>query len=1557
MIHIHENGITVVATNEAKRGKVYELNGEKYYIARGVADIKRIVDSGEYPLNRVITSKLTSLNYLFQIRGGYQNKAVPDNFNDEITNWDTSNILSMEEVFSWWPTFNQDISNWDTSRVESMHGMFKSSKYVGNYHMGDTSFNQDISKWDVRNVKNMSEMFLGATSFNQDISNWNVSNVTNMDHMFSGATSFNQPIGNWDTSSVESMRGIFSDVVSIGIVAFVGTYDYTKAGSTSFNQDISNWDVSNVKNMSNMFSGATSFNQDISNWDVSDVKTMSNMFQGATSFNQPIGNWDVSNVTDMDHMFSGTTSFNQPIGDWDTSSVKNMFYMFLGATSFNQPIGNWDVSSVDNMNHMFSDATSFNQDLNAWNLSSLSGVEGMFSGATSFNQPIGNWDVSNVKDMSDMFSGAKSFNQDISNWNVSSVIQMKGLFQEAISFNQNISNWKLNKELPKSRTIFKDADAFNIKEFNPFSNIKAKKRDVDTSTANLSPDDKRTFSKIKKLIVARDTDQIDMAVELTISLNNSNIFKTLLDGCKLTQVESSYRDGGIESKLTTNKLFTGSGPAQPFLNYALISIIANVPDNDDILIDDSLKIKNITELNLSSISFKHDWDNFCKTPDVSKLIYLEKFSFDGSLPENAQFKSVKELKCKDIEGSLKWLAGFNQLEKLDMHISSYGDGIKDIDSFKNLVSLTEFELLPGGKLTDINFLSECEKIKKLTLHVGKEYGNDEEVKCISVLPRLKNLEELNISGVEGLDITPIGECKNLININIGFKDDNLSALSTLNSCTELKDLTISGGSAYELNAKVESINGINLAENLKTIRLAESWNKSIKISGIDGGNLLNNKPKLKSSDSIKRVNDGELTDIDSVTHYRGVPFTGIMYYNFSEHRKEYDIVEQEYEMVKGSKHGSYKHFYSGDKLAGKLRIEHNYIDDEHDKIIGFYDGSGNNYVGENPCLGASSLELLANGKPVFVSEYGSNRYNVKQDNPTSLEGALFYHNDNVFSGQVLLHKYVSNWQPLKEFNRSLYGIIYEAIENHVPGVAPDNENISFLITIKQGRLTGEFCASTPSKFFSGNTDELETQNPISIMKIKDSSNKKSNELSLQDKSIVVTGVFENYSRNELKALIKENGGSPSSSVTSNTFLILAGSKMGSKKKILAEELGIKIIDIDTFIEKYINESEDKNTETETETYFIDIFYPEHAKKKTVSKKNLKSEDKKTFTKIKSLLQARDFDKVDMGIELLRSVNIIDFYEALLDDCKINTTASGQDIIANKFFTGSGPAQPYLNYGLYLLIYYCPEDAEIDNSIRKENINKLNTDMFFTKSYDVKYRLPLIENFTSLYELEINLGSFNLDYSKPEDVLKNSSVKKMRINEPKKSLMLLKNFPQLNNLSMSADGYGEASKDMNVFENLTNLEELEMSYKNSKNIDFLKNCIEIKKLKINLTGTYSSASKVQNIDVLKYLTKLEDLDILIPEDDKIEGGESFSYKGLSYCENLKNLNISSNAGVEVLTNLKNCSALEKIDLQSKEEFNIKLNMSSFYGINKLYKLKKLSLGHLNLLESNTKLFIK
>ena len=64
---------------------------------------------------------------------------------------------------------------------------------------------------------------------------------------------------------------------------------------------------------------------------------------------------------------------------------------------------------------------------------------------------------------------------------------------------------------------------------------------------------------------------------------------------------------------------------------------------------------------------------------------------------------------------------------------------------------------------------------------------------------------------------------------------------------------------------------------------------------------------------------------------------------------------------------------------------------------------------------------------------------------------------------------------------------------------------------------------------------------------------------LEGQSFVISGVFKNYSRDELKGMIELNGGKNTSSLSKKTDYLLAGDKMGPSKREKAEILEIPII--------------------------------------------------------------------------------------------------------------------------------------------------------------------------------------------------------------------------------------------------------------------------------------------------------------------------------------------------------------------------------------------------------------
>jgi DNA ligase (NAD+) len=71
---------------------------------------------------------------------------------------------------------------------------------------------------------------------------------------------------------------------------------------------------------------------------------------------------------------------------------------------------------------------------------------------------------------------------------------------------------------------------------------------------------------------------------------------------------------------------------------------------------------------------------------------------------------------------------------------------------------------------------------------------------------------------------------------------------------------------------------------------------------------------------------------------------------------------------------------------------------------------------------------------------------------------------------------------------------------------------------------------------------------------------------LDGKIVVVSGVFEKFSRDELKISIEDNGGKVGSSISAKTHFVVAGDNMGPAKLEKANSLKIPIISEDDFIE-------------------------------------------------------------------------------------------------------------------------------------------------------------------------------------------------------------------------------------------------------------------------------------------------------------------------------------------------------------------------------------------------------
>ena len=196
--------------------------------------------------------------------------------------------------------------------------------------------------------------------------------------------------------------------------------------------------------------------------------------------------------------------------------------------------------------------------------------------------------------------------------------------------------------------------------------------------------------------------------------------------------------------------------------------------------------------------------------------------------------------------------------------------------------------------------------------------------------------------------------------------------------------------------------------------------------------------------------------------------------------------------------------------------------------------------------------------------------------------------------KVSIKKFIQNLRLSKDltFDKVLYALGIRFVgEVIAKNIASHFNSIDDLMTATREELieiddVGENIADSIIEYFSDNKNkEIINQLKaagVQLGIIENSCNIKDRYKvdKLAGASFVITGSFVNYSRDELKDIIENNGGRYMSSISNKTDYLLAGDKVGSTKIKKSKELGIKILTEKDFFAMVDIEQPQKNNTNE-----------------------------------------------------------------------------------------------------------------------------------------------------------------------------------------------------------------------------------------------------------------------------------------------------------------------------------------------------------------------------------------
>ena len=230
-IFLDDNGVTVKARESAVVGETYSLYGDEFLVVDEALLREKVNQASD--LTKLVTTRVTDMSNLFALpdngdrslpkyqiystgsrttssytgaNGGINFNHYQSTFDQDISNWDTSNVTDMRDMFVNLDFFSADLSNWDVSNVYYFDRMFALMQGGNNGQGSWEIFTSETNELAV----SMEAMYFLTENFNQNISGWATSAVFNMQSMFQAARAFNQDLSNWNVGGVNFCRDFSS---------------------------------------------------------------------------------------------------------------------------------------------------------------------------------------------------------------------------------------------------------------------------------------------------------------------------------------------------------------------------------------------------------------------------------------------------------------------------------------------------------------------------------------------------------------------------------------------------------------------------------------------------------------------------------------------------------------------------------------------------------------------------------------------------------------------------------------------------------------------------------------------------------------------------------------------------------------------------------------------------------------------------------------------------------------------------------------------------------------------------------------------------------------------------------------------------------------------------------------------------------------------------------------------------------------------------------------------------------------------------------------------------